>query len=181
VKGEPTKVVAEYAKSADATVFTPETAKYSVISENVFDAALLRSGRPVFYLPQEKPDDPVLSRALIAWDGRSACARAISAWLNSGIALDHAAIVHVVDPHEGQPETASVQAHLTWHGVVSDVETPDKRLEPVGKVLLDTADRMGCGLIVMGGYGHFRNWEAVFGGVTRYMIRHATLPLLMMH
>jgi nucleotide-binding universal stress UspA family protein len=33
----------------------------------------------------------------------------------------------------------------------------------------------------MGGYGQVRLREAVFGGLTRYVLRHATLPVLMVH
>lgn len=180
VKGEALQLVPALARGADATLFTPATAKYSRVSENLFEAALLRTGRPVFYLP-ETDTEPVLSRVLIAWDGSSACLRAISAWLGSGIALDHAAIVHVAEPHEEHPETAQVAAHLAWHGVRCEVATPQRGAKPIGKILAEAADRLHCGMIVMGGYGHFRNWEAVFGGVTRYMIRHAPLPILMMH
>lgn len=179
-RGEAFYLVPALARRADISLFTPETAKFSLLSENVFDAALLRSGRPVLYLPDASPG-PDLSRALIAWDGSDACARAISAWLASGIALEHASVIHVADFSEEQPETKSVQEHLAWHGVESDITIVERRSEPVGKVLADHARAEFCGVIIMGGYGHLRKWEAVFGGVTRYMIRHAPLPVLMMH
>ena len=33
----------------------------------------------------------------------------------------------------------------------------------------------------MGGYGHSRLREMMLGGVTRHMLEHATLPLLISH
>jgi nucleotide-binding universal stress UspA family protein len=36
-------------------------------------------------------------------------------------------------------------------------------------------------LLVMGGYGHSRLKETVFGGVTREMFRSMTTPVLMSH
>jgi nucleotide-binding universal stress UspA family protein len=87
----------------------------------------------------------------------------------------------VADPHEDPPENASVRDTLAWQGIACVLENRPKRAEPIGEVLVEAAADLDCGLIVMGGYGHFRNWEAVFGGVTRYMIRHTPLPLLMMH
>ena len=39
----------------------------------------------------------------------------------------------------------------------------------------------GAGLIVAGGYGHSRLREAVFGGVTRELLRHSPCPLLLSH
>jgi len=36
-------------------------------------------------------------------------------------------------------------------------------------------------LIAMGAYGHSRAREFLLGGLTRYMLKNTTLPLLMMH
>lgn len=35
--------------------------------------------------------------------------------------------------------------------------------------------------MVMGCYGHSRLSEFVFGGATRYILRHMTIPVLMSH
>ena len=51
----------------------------------------------------------------------------------------------------------------------------------VGEVLLDQAARQKADLIVMGAYGHSRLREIALGGVTRYMLKHATVPVLMSH
>ena len=40
---------------------------------------------------------------------------------------------------------------------------------------------LGADLLVMGAYGHSRLREFVFGGVTREILRHMTLPVLMSH
>jgi nucleotide-binding universal stress UspA family protein len=48
-------------------------------------------------------------------------------------------------------------------------------------VLLEAAAKAGCGLLVMGGYGHTRLREAVFGGFTRALLEAAPLPVLMAH
>jgi nucleotide-binding universal stress UspA family protein len=36
-------------------------------------------------------------------------------------------------------------------------------------------------LLVLGGYGHSRAKELVFGGVTRYMLETANFPALIVH
>ena len=48
-------------------------------------------------------------------------------------------------------------------------------------LLLDAAAKANCGLLVMGGYGHTRLREAVFGGFTRAVLETAPLPVLMAH
>ena len=47
--------------------------------------------------------------------------------------------------------------------------------------LLSHAADAGTDFIVMGGYGHSRLREFVFGGVTRSMLRSMTVPVLMSH
>ena len=47
-------------------------------------------------------------------------------------------------------------------------------------ILSRIADR-GCDLLVMGGYGHGRMRELVLGGVTRRILKHMTVPVLMSH
>jgi nucleotide-binding universal stress UspA family protein len=46
---------------------------------------------------------------------------------------------------------------------------------------MDEARALEADLMVMGGYGHSRLREFVFGGVTRALSRSATMPVLMSH
>lgn len=48
-------------------------------------------------------------------------------------------------------------------------------------VLLATCDEVQAGLLVMGGYGHSRTREMVFGGFTQQVLRGAGLPVLIAH
>ena len=48
-------------------------------------------------------------------------------------------------------------------------------------VLLAKAEKSGAGLLVMGGYGHSRLREAVFGGFTQRILDSANIPVLMSH
>ena len=41
--------------------------------------------------------------------------------------------------------------------------------------------KIDAGLIVMGAYSHSRMREMIMGGVTAYMLKHADVPILMMH
>ena len=45
----------------------------------------------------------------------------------------------------------------------------------------DDAARQEADLLVIGGYGHGRLREMVLGGVTRHLLRHAPLPVLLSH
>ena len=50
------------------------------------------------------------------------------------------------------------------------------------EVLLEAADqKLKAGVLVMGGYGHSRTREFVFGGFTRRVLHSAPLPVFMCH
>ena len=48
-------------------------------------------------------------------------------------------------------------------------------------LLLDATDREGATLLVMGGYGHSRVREALFGGFTERVLGGVDVPVLIMH
>jgi nucleotide-binding universal stress UspA family protein len=48
-------------------------------------------------------------------------------------------------------------------------------------LLLGAAADVAADLLVIGGYGHGPLREAVFGGITAALIRHAECPVLMIH
>jgi nucleotide-binding universal stress UspA family protein len=43
------------------------------------------------------------------------------------------------------------------------------------------ANDLGADLLVMGAYAHSRMREFVFGGATRHVLEHMTIPVLMSH
>lgn len=50
-----------------------------------------------------------------------------------------------------------------------------------GDVILRTASELGADYILSGSSGHSRFREAVFGGVTRDLLRRSSRPLLLAH
>ncbi len=69
-------------------------------------------------------------------------------------------------------------AHLKDHGVAAEPESSEARDVDVGDALLNVAATRGSDLLVMGAYGHSRLSEMVFGGATRHLLQHMTLPVL---
>jgi nucleotide-binding universal stress UspA family protein len=52
---------------------------------------------------------------------------------------------------------------------------------PHGRALLESAVAIDADLIVIGGYGHTRAAELVFGGVTNDLAAACPIPLLLSH
>ena len=68
---------------------------------------------------------------------------------------------------------------LARHGVKVGVDRLPSSGRSVATVLKQHATDMDADLIVMGGYGHSRLRERIFGGVTRSMLEEPVLPMLM--
>lgn len=149
-------------------------------SREIFEDALLASGRPVLMVP----DTPFLSRTdtvLIAWNDSVQSARAVAGalpllrdrkWVKLVTVLDEAGQEVTLDP---------IRAYFQRHGILVETEAKPLENRTVGQVLLDEVDRMQAGLLVMGAYTHSRVREAILGGTTRDVVEQARIGVLLAH
>jgi nucleotide-binding universal stress UspA family protein len=74
-----------------------------------------------------------------------------------------------------------IATQLRWNGLAAEARhvTPGGRSLP--DAVLETACALGADLLVMGGYGHSRVRELVFGGFTRQVLTASSLPVLLFH
>jgi len=147
-------------------------------SAEALEAALFRSGRPVLVAPKRVPAD-LAEHPLIAWKAAPEAARAVSAALPL---LRPAGRVEIfaADESSGRPaDAAKLVDFLAAHGIAAHPLGFDGGA--VGAALLKQAERHRATLLVLGGYGHGRLRELVFGGVTQHVLDHATIPILIMH
>ena len=177
-KGRESVVVGERGRLADLIVMerTDETWPGPVVLE----AALLETGRPVLIVPKTKPKTIGTSVA-IGWNGSAEAASAVAA---SGPFIGTAKSVVVLSTADGTPPglgSKDLVAHLAWHGIDASAKTFKGGMLSVGKSLLAEVAKAKADLLVMGGYGHSRGREMIFGGVTRHVLAEASIPVLMLH
>ena len=67
------------------------------------------------------------------------------------------------------------------HGITAELHALPIGPGVFGAALLNKAHELGADMLVMGAYQHSRLRELLLGGVTRYMLAHADVPLLMRH
>lgn len=84
-----------------------------------------------------------------------------------------------IDEGERGNDADRLVRNLVWHGLQARHVPLGSGRDPV-EVLL-TAVPSDAGLLVMGGYGHSRLREWVFGGFTRRVLEEAPLPVLLAH
>ena len=82
----------------------------------------------------------------------------------------------------GEPSVpgSELAATMARHGVTVEAYS-GPLVSGVGEELLKRAAERGADMLVMGGYGHSRLREFVFGGATDHILRHMEIPVLMSH
>ena len=71
--------------------------------------------------------------------------------------------------------------YLAWHGIQADIHVVKPATSRSAARLVTERRELGTDFMVMGGYGHSRVREMILGGVTRYILGHPSLPVLIAH
>ena len=180
VKGVASEVVATRGGAYDMVIVGRPPPDRSSVAELAAEAALFRTGRPVLIAPPETPRT-IGEAVVIGWNKSASSARAVSAALPFLELARSVTIVSVKTGAKQGPSSEDIAKYLSWHEVHAEVVElePDHRL--VGEVLLEEAERVNADLVVMGAYSHSRLRELILGGVTRYVLQNADIPVLMAH
>jgi len=135
---------------------------------------------PVLALPEVCPPFNPEGVAMVAWNGSAEGAHAMRFAVPL---LKAAAAVHIVATDETgtlYPATLAV-TYLAREGITATVSTCGQNGADPKVALPQAALALSASYVVMGAYGHTRFREAVLGGVTRHMLRHSAVPLLLAH
>jgi nucleotide-binding universal stress UspA family protein len=174
------EVFADHLKVADLGILTGR--RGPLVGERLLaQAALFDSGRPLVITPQTGPT-ALPRRALIAWDGTHAAARA----LQDAIALlapgSDAIVARVSDDKVLRMDQSGIEAahHLSRHGIRAEFREIPRNGRHIYDALTAAATDAGCDLIVAGAVRHSPIHELVFGSVTgRVLDGDCPLPVLL--
>ena len=177
--GKQASIVALRGRLADV-IAVPRPDHESRLGINTLEAALIETGKLVLMTP-DAPATKVGSHVTIAWNGSSQSSRAVMLAMPILNAADKVTIL-VADTGDAIELSATDLAdHLRWHNIEPDISTFKASVSDLGKPLLKHALDLGSDLLVMGAFGQNRGRELILGGVTQYVIEHATLPVLFSH
>lgn len=172
--------VTEASRLVDLVVFGPIREGDKPGLTDAFEAALIETGRPVLLSAQVPPRN-FARRIAVGWDRSVPAAHALTAAMPYLARAEAVELLTVqappVDPHIAD----EAREYLAMHGIECTERVVDPEGRNTGQALLDAASQAGAGLLVMGGYGHSRLTEFFLGGVTRHVVSHADLPVLMVH
>jgi len=144
------------------------------------EAALFESGKPALIVPKTAP--AVMGRnILVAWNGSTEQAHTNTCAMPL---LKRAEKVTVLasEGHIGDgPGAEQAAMHLRRNGVNATALTVKTGDRTTGEVILDHAASLGCDLLVKSAYTQSRLRQMIFGGATRHILAHASIPVLMAH
>lgn len=178
VTGREEDLVAQQARLADLTVVPHVEANEDGSSSDALHAVLFDSGRPVMIAPRHPPPR-VGRRICVAWNGTAESASAVLAALPW---MQRAEAVRILAAEEYQrrgPQAQDLADYLALHDVHAELAAFRPVEREVGAGLLRAAEEFGADLLAMGAYSHSRLRQLILGGVTRHVLEHATLPIMM--
>jgi nucleotide-binding universal stress UspA family protein len=157
-------------------------------SEYAFElanAVVMRSGRPVLFVPSVGEYPTVGERILIAWKDSRESARAVAdalPLLKNAKKVIAMAVTPESDETANERFTdAQLSAFLARHDIAATVRRVAAADIEAGELLLSQAADVGADLIIMGAYSRPRLANLVWGGVTNVMLSSMTAPVLMSH
>ena len=130
-------------------------------------------------MPRVGEYDSVGKNVLVAWTRRRESTRVVREALPLLTKADRVLVLRANPPDDGRE--AEIGAYLARHGVKVDIKDAVVKEVSIADAILNTVSDEGCDLIAMGAYGHSRVREYTFGGVTRDILRHMTVPTLFAH
>ncbi len=149
-------------------------------TERAFDAAVFGSGRPCLLVREQVPD-ALLRHVVVAWNGSLEGTRAIAGAMPLLEAAGRVSIFSAPRPDGEDGAGGELARALTRHGIGAHEIPTAEATGPVGAAFLQAAAATGATLLVMGAYTHSRVRPTLLGGVTRHVLAHATVPVLMAH
>jgi nucleotide-binding universal stress UspA family protein len=177
------ETIGRRARYADIMVVGPVMLASDTLKQKIIEGALFSSGKPLLLVPEASKATLRPRRVVVAWDSGLEASRAVREAMDLLVAADDVRLV-LVDPvagdmHQGVEPGADAGAYLARHGVKVTVDRVPSEGRSVAEILSRHAVDHSADLLVMGGYGHSRLRQRLFGGVTKSMIEDQPVPILM--
>ncbi len=182
--GEEIERITRLARHRDVVVLAGGPDRPGRLWDEALGTIVMGSGRPVILAPQTQ-NTGAFNVIAVAWKESAEAARSVTAAMPL---LKRAQRIEVFSANEPRGSTAectisleNIVQYFRWHGlnVTSHLVAPG--IHTTAEAVLDTVNRAGADLLVMGAYGHARLRELVFGGFTHQVFKGVALPVLMFH
>lgn len=177
---------ATLARSFDVVwIGQPISADRSSLDEVLLAGVLFGSGRPVIVAPRWEQPRPIGTHIVAAWSDTREAARAIHEALPLLTRAERVQLLHLSE--ESKPSSAleaqfeATATHLRAHDLKNLSTQILAQHDGAPITLMQSVESFAANLVVMGGYGHGRLRQLVFGGMTRAMLQQTKVALFLSH
>jgi nucleotide-binding universal stress UspA family protein len=175
--------LASYARHSDLIVVgRPRHADY--MPTMLMEDLLVGCGRPILIAP-DSPPKTLTGSIVVGWKETPESARALGAAYPLLEKAQQVVLLNVAEADSDNSSTPKSLAHLAqqlkWHGITAEPRfIPNRSKEQLADQLTRVAAELSADLLVVGGFGHSRLRELIFGGMTQSLLEYAELPVFMM-
>jgi nucleotide-binding universal stress UspA family protein len=177
--GEFEPIVTRFGRLSDFIVLPRPTAS-DIVAQRCADAALFGTGRPTLLVRESLPA-ALTDHVLIGWNGSLEASRAVFGAMPLLRLAKRIAIFTALEYGAEAVDLEDLAASLRDRGIRTPEVIFPTTERSTGAALVTAAETHHATLIVMGAYTHSRMREAFLGGVTKHLLAHAPVPLLMSH
>src|SRR6266404_2050746 len=163
----------------DVIVMSRSQANSIGLHDKAIESGLFDSGRPIL-IAAPTPPAQIGTNVLVAWNCSTEQARATAFAIPLLRKAERITVLHV----EGGaavpgPSAAQATQYLLRNGLKAAPMTVGLEGRTTGEAILAAAHSLDCDLLIKGAYTQSRLRQMIFGGATRHILAHATLPVLM--
>jgi nucleotide-binding universal stress UspA family protein len=180
--GKPISILIEEARLHDLIVLEGGPKRDLIMPEDDVGRLIVSAGRPVLLVPQP-PHVGSLKSIAIAWKNCPEAARAVTAAMPLLAKAEKVIVVHANEDRDNSEsaEDARFADYLRSHGFDVEAYHVARGKVAIPDAVLKKAVESGAGLLVMGGFGHSRLREFIFGGFTQRVLDGVEVPVLLFH
>lgn len=176
-EGVSAKLVNDWGKRADYIIVSKPVAGHGNTEYEALHSALFESERPVLVVPPQMSAG-FGKKIAIAWRDDKFTLHAVMDALHF---VPQEAEVHVLMGHaEGSAPSAAPEI-LSDRSMACTTHELILGKDAFGAQLLAKSYELRVDMLVMGAFVHHSWRRMLFGGVTKYMLAHADIPVLMRH
>jgi nucleotide-binding universal stress UspA family protein len=171
--------VGSYGRVFDIIVMSRSEANLNGLHDKAIESGLFESGRPIL-IAAPSPPPQIATNVLVAWNCSTEQARTTALAMPLLRSAGRVTVLHVEGgaavPGPGADE---IVRYFQRNGIAAQLMTVGLDGRTTGEAILVIAKSLGCDLLVKGAYTQSRLRQMIFGGATRHILAHATLPVLM--
>jgi nucleotide-binding universal stress UspA family protein len=177
------QAIIAYAALADVVVMgrTPSGEKPDRSALGRLGDLVLKSRSPILIPGADGADFNPLGKAMIAWNGSYEAANAVRGALSLLKLAARVELVRVEEKEDTLFPSTRLLEYLSRHDIHADLRMETIEKDFVAETLIARALHTDASHIILGGYGHTRIGEYIFGGVTRSMLASSPVNLVIAH